>query len=81
MKILINKRNAIEMGKSKKNEIEEALKALEKSMRLLEEMSRGKSNTGACVWISTSGKAFCAQLTPEDCKKVSGATFIGGTCK
>ena len=69
------------MVKSKENAINEALQVLEKSMKLLEEMSHGKSNIGACVWISTGGKTFCAQLTPEDCKKVTGAVFMGGPCK
>jgi hypothetical protein len=69
------------MENLKKNTAEDALKALENTMKLLEESSSEKANTGACVWVTPSGQSFCAQLTPTDCSKINGAIFVGGACK
>ncbi len=58
-----------------------AIKALEAALKLLEKKSAQKAEAGACIWVTPKGKKLCVRLTPEDCDKIPGMVFIGGTCK
>lgn len=68
------------MENMKKNTNEDAIKALGNSMKIIESLTAGDENKGACVWVTPSGKSFCAQLTPADCARIDGAIYVGGDC-
>jgi hypothetical protein len=69
------------MKKLKSNTAEETLEALEVALRLLEKKSLQKADAGACHWQGPKGKRICVRLTHDDCDKIPGMIYIGGTCK
>ncbi len=69
------------MKSLKRNTAEDTLEALEVALRLLEKKSLQKADAGACLWLGPKGKKICVRLTHEDCDKIPGMVYIGGTCK
>lgn len=64
-----------------KNTNEDALKALEDAMKLLGKDNTAEAAGGVCVWVTPSGKSYCAPISESDCAKISGARFVpGGKC-
>ena len=68
------------MAQPKKNTAEDAVKALEGAFKLLNDLNKDADDTGACVWVTPSGSSVCAQLTPEQCSLIDGASYLGGNC-
>ena len=64
-----------------KNTAEQTMQALEIALKLLEKKSAQKADAGACLWVGAGGKKICVRLTHDDCDKIPGMTYIGGTCK
>jgi len=69
------------MKNYKVNSIEETLEALEVALKLLEKKSLQNADAGACIWMGPTGKKICVRLSHDDCDKIPGMTYIGGTCK
>ena len=64
------------MNDLKNNSNEDALKALEDSMKLLGELST--ESGGVCLWVTPSGKTVCSPISASDCAKITGAIFLAG---
>ena len=65
----------------KKNTCDDAVTALEAALRILEQKSLQKAEAGATLWVKPDGSSICVRLSPEDAAKISGAIFVGGSCK
>lgn len=61
-----------------KNTNEDALKALEDSMKLLGASNTAEFAGGVCVWVTPSGKSICSPISQDDCSKIKGAVFLPG---
>lgn len=63
------------------NKNEDALQALEDALSLLGENSSPEVAGGVCVWVTDSGKKFCAPISEEQYSKIKGAVSVsGGMC-
>jgi hypothetical protein len=65
----------------KNSTLDQIVVAFEVALKLLEKKSAQKADAGACLWTGPGGKRICVRLTHDDCDKIPGMVYIGGTCK